>query len=101
MPRGAQMGSTLNEPKEDAPHSNIRHYLWACSTSGKEVLILDAKQPMKIVGNQLPMESLIELKESLITNNANIRTQIHRPTTGPQLIHNDNKTNDYEVYRQK
>ena len=47
------------------------------------------------------MESPIELIESVITNNVNIRTQIHWPTTGPQSIHNDHKTYDCEAYWQK
>ena len=57
------MSLTLNIPKYVALHSNSNtppstHHKW-------KVMILYAKQPMGIIGDQLPMKSPIELEDKL------------------------------------
>ena len=46
MPRGAhELG--LNTPEIDCSSFQFKHYLQACTTSGRKLLILYAKQPME------------------------------------------------------
>ena len=42
---------------------NSKHHLRACTTSGKKICMLYAKQPVKIIGDQLLMKSPSELKD--------------------------------------
>ena len=67
MPRGAKMSLAFNEPHEIGCSSlKFKFYLRTCTiTSGKNLLILYAKQPMTSVANQLQTKSSIELRGKL------------------------------------
>ena len=58
MPRGTGVSLDFNELKKVALHSNSNINLQACTTSGKKVLILYAKQVVKSHRGWTPDENL-------------------------------------------
>ena len=79
VPRGARITLALNEPKIGYYLIKFEHYLQAYITSGNNLLIMYAKLPMKIICDQLPAKSPIELKHK---SNASLFDQlfiIHHP----------------------
>ena len=67
MPRGPRLNLALNEPEEIALHSNLNtRYSQVCTVSGKKLLVFHAKQPMRIILDEMSYSNVVSFPLLLV-----------------------------------